>query len=74
MSTKNFLAYRNFKIDHLLRKRRHWVFEAEPIISQFIRREDEVALPFFHILQDNLIAGAEDRVIDVKWTTRLDLK
>ena len=58
--------YRNLKVHHLFRKGRHCILEAEPIVPNLVRREDKVALSLLHIFEDDLVAGAEDGVVDVE--------
>ena len=58
--------YSNLKIDQLLGKRRHLVIEAESVLAQLLRSEDKVALPLLLPVHDDLLAGSDDGVVDIK--------
>lgn len=63
----------NLEVDEFLGKCAHLVVEAERVVSNQLRSEDEVALPLFFALQDDLSTGTLDEVVDIKRTTRLNL-
>lgn len=59
----------NLEVDVFLRKCAHLVVEAERVISNQLRSEDEVALSLLFALQDDLSTGALDEVVDIKRAT-----
>lgn len=63
----------NLEVDEFLGKCAHLVVEAERVLSNQLRSEDEVALSLFFALQDDLSAGTLDEVVDIKRATRLNL-
>lgn len=56
----------NLKVDEFLGKCAHFVVEAERVLSNQLRSEDEVALSLFFALQDHLSTGALDEVVDIE--------
>jgi hypothetical protein len=67
-------TYRNLKIYHLLRKSAHLIIKAEPILAHIIRRKHKVALSLLRAVEDDLVRGARDRVVDVEGAAGLDLR
>ena len=66
-------TYRNLEIHDLLSKGRHVIVEAEPVLSNTLGSEHKVALSLLGAVEDNLFAGADNGVIDIEGTARLDL-
>ena len=66
-------TYRNLKVHHLLRKRRHLIVEAEPVLPDALRRKHKVSLSLLGAIQNDLFAGGDYRVIDIEGTAGLDL-
>jgi hypothetical protein len=67
-------TYSDLEIHHLLRERRHLIVEAEPVLSNIIRREHEVALTFLCPIKYHLLSGSIYNVVDIEGATRLDLE
>lgn len=67
-------TYRNLKIYHLLRKSRHLIVKAEPVLANGLSGEDEIALPLLLPVDNYLLTRADDRVIDVEGAARLYLQ
>jgi hypothetical protein len=61
-----FSTNSNLKIDVFLGKCAHLVVEAERVLSNQLRSEDEVALSLFFALQDDLSAGTLNEVVDIE--------
>jgi len=72
--TRSDKTYRNLKVHHLLRKRRHLIVEAEPILPDTLRRKYKISLSLLGAIQNDLFAGGDYRVIDIERTAGLDLK
>ena len=68
-----FVTYRNLKIHHLVRECRHFVIEAEPILSWILRGEDEITLPFFLPFHYFLVIGPVYRIVDIERAAGLNL-
>lgn len=64
---------RNLKVDKLLAVRAHVVVEAERVLSNLVRRENEVALPLLLALHDDLVIRPCNDVVDIKGPSGLDL-
>lgn len=71
---KSGTTYSDFEIHHLLRERRHFIVEAEPVLSNIIRREHEVALAFLCPIKYNLLRGSIHNVVDIEGAAGLDLE
>ena len=67
-------AYRDLEVHRLLRKGAHLVVEAEAVFARVVGREDEVTLALFGAVEDHLLVGARDGVVDVERAARLDLQ
>ena len=67
------MPYRDLEIDHLLSKGGHLVVEAEPVFPDFVGREHEVPLSLLGAFHDDLLIGADDRVVDVEGAPCLHL-
>lgn len=68
------VAYRNFKVHHLICKGRHLIVEAEAVLAGVLRRKDEVSLAFFLPFHDFLVIRTIYRIVDVEGAARLYLK
>lgn len=66
-------TYRNLKIHKLLRKRRHFIAEAEAILANALRGKHEIALALLCSIQNDLFEGTGDQVVNVERAARLDL-
>lgn len=66
-------AYRDFEVNHLVRDGAHLVVEAEAVLARLVRSEDKVALALVRAVEDGLVVGADDRVVDVEGAAGLDL-
>lgn len=66
-------AYRDLKIHHLVRKCRHLVVEAEPVLARVLRREDKVPLSFFLAIHDFPVIRSYDLIINIEGAAGLDL-
>lgn len=66
-------TYSDLKVHHLLRKRAHLIVEAEPVFANVIRRKHKVTLALLGAIENDFISRADDRVIYVERTARLDL-
>ena len=66
-------GYRNLKINIFIRKSRHLVIEAEPVLADRLRCEDIITLTLLAPLQDDLLSWADDGVVDIERAARLDL-
>lgn len=58
--------YCNFKVYRLIGKRGHFIAEAEAVLAQVVRREDELALPLLVALGDDPLARGVNLVVDVE--------
>lgn len=65
--------YRYLKIHHFLRKRRHLVVEAKPVLANTLSCEHEVTLSLLGTLHNDFLARADNRVIHIEGTTGLNL-
>lgn len=67
----------NLEIHHFLRKRRHAIVEAEAVLSNILSGEDEITLPLFRALHDDIVIGTDLRanhcVVDIEGASGLDL-
>lgn len=72
--TKTNKTYRDLEIDNLLRKSRHIIVEAEPVLANALGREHKIALSFLGAIQDHLFAGSDNGVVDIEGTAGLDLQ
>lgn len=61
-------THRNLKINHLLGKRGHLIIEAESVLSDAQGREYKIPLALLGPVQDGLLAGSDNRVIDIERT------
>jgi hypothetical protein len=59
-------TYGNFEIDHLLCESAHLVVEAETVFSHIIGREYEIALSLLGSVEDDLVCGTDNRVVDIE--------
>jgi len=58
-------AHGNLKVHHLVREGRYCIVEAEPVLANVVRREDEIALPLLLAFHDDaLFALLLARAID----------
>ncbi len=58
--------YRYLEVHHLVRKCRHLVIEAHPVLSAILSGEDKIALSFLLVRHDNLVTGAYNLIIDIE--------
>jgi hypothetical protein len=61
-----YTTYSDLKVDHLLRECAHLVVEAEPVLSGIVGREDKVTLSLLRSVENDLVCGTNDRVIDIE--------
>jgi hypothetical protein len=66
-------SYGNLKVHHLLGECRHLVVEAELVLANALRCEDEVALALLGTVQDDLAAGRGHGEVDIEGAAGLDL-
>lgn len=63
----------NLEINKLLGECAHLVVEAERVLANLVRREDEVALTLLFAVQDDLLVGGLHNIVDIERTTGLHL-
>lgn len=67
------VPYRDLKVHKLLSKGRHFVIEAELVLSNTLSRKDKIALSLLRSLQDHLVTGPGHGVINIEGAARLNL-
>jgi len=67
-------TYSDLEIHHLFRERRHLIVEAEPVLSNIIRREHKVALALLCPIKYHLLRGSVHNVVDIEGPAGLDLE
>lgn len=67
------VAYRDFKVDHLVCESGHFIVEAEPILSGVLCRKDKIPLSLLLSFHDLLVVGSYHGVIDVEGSAGLHL-
>ena len=66
-------TYGNLEIDKLFGKCAHLVAEAKRVLANLLRRKSKVALALLFALQDDLVLGSLDKVVNIKRAAGLDL-
>jgi hypothetical protein len=66
-------TYRNLEVHELIGKSRHLIIEAEAVFANVVCSEDEVALSLLLALHDDTLAWADDGVVNIKGSSRLNL-
>lgn len=66
--------YCDFEVYHLLGKSTHIIIEAESVFPRVLCCKHKIALTFLLGVHNDLVARAHNAIVDIKRTTRLDLK
>jgi hypothetical protein len=67
------LPHRDFKVHHLLRKRRHVIVKTKPVLPDTLGSEYKIALSFFGAIDDGFVAWSNNSVVDIERAASLDL-
>lgn len=63
----------DLEVHELLSGGAHLVAEAELVVAHSVGSKDKVSLPLLLALQNDLVAGADDRIVDIERPAGLDL-